>query len=139
MQEALRRPLEQIKRNQEALARAMEGPFAAIARHQEVIRSAMEAIAAAEAVAGDEVDHLEGIDSEQAAWLREWIAAMGEWAPTGEQVEVFLSALSLLLALIVYGASKTDAEVPEELLTQVGILCAAGALLINRVRHYRNE
>jgi hypothetical protein len=82
---------------------------------------------------------LQGIDSEQAAWLREWIAAIGEWAPTWEQVEVFLSALSLLLALILYAASKTDTEVPDELLSQVGILCAAGALLINRVRHYRNK
>lgn len=115
----------------------MDGPFAAIARNQELLRNAMEALAAAEPAVGDEVDELEGVDSQQAAWLREWIAAIEEWAPTWEQVEVFLSALSLLLALVLYAA--TDPGVPDELLSQVGILCTAGALLINRVRHYRNK
>jgi TnpA family transposase len=57
--------------------------------------------------------------------------------PTWEQVEVFLTALALLLAMVVYAAGQADIEVAQALLEPAGILCAAGALLINRVRHYR--
>ena len=134
---ALDGPLAQIREHQDALARAMEGPFAALVRNQDLIRAVMNA--AAVAAANDEIEGLVGGDEEQSRWLREWSAAIGEWAPTWEQVEVFLSALSLLLAVILYAATKTDTVLPEELLTQLGILCAAGALLISRVRRRRGD
>jgi hypothetical protein len=127
-------PLEQIRRNQEAFARAMEGPFAAIARNQEVIRRAMEAVADAAPATPGEIDELEGLDPQQAAWLREWLAAIAEWVPTWEQVEAFLNAIALLIAVVLYAALETHTEVPEEVLLQIGILCAATAMLIKRAR-----
>ena len=102
----------------------------------------MEAAAAAAAYDADGDDGLAAIaggDEQQRAWLREWAAAVAEWAPTLEQVEVFLNTIALLLALILYAASKADVDLPDDLLAQLGILCAAGALVINRARKTRGK
>jgi hypothetical protein len=137
-QERIRRlldgPIQELQRNQEAMTAALAGPYAAIARNQDLMRAVMEAAAAAAAAAEAE-DDASAPDAEQIAWLEEWSAAVAEWAPTWEQVEFFLSALALLLAIIVYAAGQTDTEVAHALLEPAGILCAAGALLINRVRY----
>lgn len=136
-QERIRRlldgPIQELQRNQEVMTAALAGPYAAIARNQDLMRAVMEAAAAAAAAEAE--DDASAPDAEQIAWLEEWSAAVAEWAPTWEQVEFFLGALALLLAIIVYAAGQTDTEVAHALLEPAGILCAAGALLINRVRY----
>lgn len=133
LQLALRDPIAQFQRHQEAVAAALAGPYAAIARNQELIRAVMLAMAEAAAVDDEEFDD-ETLTPEQSAWLAEWQAAIGEWTPTWEQVEVFLAAVALLIGIIVYAAGHVDRDVAEELLEPAGLLCAAGALLINRLR-----
>ena len=138
VRKALVEPLARVRRNQEAMVSAVQGPYAAIARNQELIRAVMEA--AAVAADADDLDAPAGSDPEQVAWLEEWSLAVAEWSPTLEQVEVFLSALSLLLGVILYAATSVDVEVPDDdLLTVLGLLCAAGALVVNRVRRARRE
>jgi hypothetical protein len=136
IQTALEVPLRQLERHQEAIGAALAGPFVAIARNQELMRVVMEA--AASAADSQRESHASDLtEAEQIAWLEEWKTAIAGWTPTWEQVEVFLTALALLLAMVVYAAGQADIEVAQALLEPAGILCAAGALLINRVRHYR--
>jgi hypothetical protein len=119
---ALEGPLEQIRKNQEALAAAMAGPYAAIAASQDAIRAAMEQAAEGEA------EEAPAEDEAHAEWLRQWAAAVEEWRPTWEQAEIFLASLSLLLALILFVSAG---QIPNaDLLEPLGILCAAGALVI---------
>ena len=138
IRKALEGPLQQLQQHQEAMALALAGPFAAIAQNQDLMRAVMEAAASA-ADSEPDVDASDLTDPEQIAWLEQWSAAIAEWTPTWEQVEVFLTALALLLGMVVYAAGQTDTEVAQALLEPAGLLCAAGALLINRVRHYRRS
>ena len=131
---ALEGPFEAIRRNQEAINRALATPYASLLEQQRWLLDAAAKAAAPNGLAFEDLEAAEG-DAPGAQWVRDFAAAMREAAPSKEQIEILLTHLSFLLALVATSVGLQDGVAdPAELLSIVSTLFAACALLIWHLR-----
>lgn len=124
-QQALAQPLEQMRRNQEALARAFAAPYG-------TVLAAQEAFVRAAAVAADDAERDltdPATFGNDLPWLAAFASAIREAKPTREQLELLVSHLSALVALIVMSIGFADGAGSLELLGAAATLFSALALL----------
>jgi hypothetical protein len=133
VRKALEGPLEAIRRNHEAIARALAAPYASLLEQQ---RWLLEAIAKAAELNALDLEDLENLEDDTAstAWLRDFVAAIRA-APSKELLEALLTHLSFLLALVVTSLGLQDGvNDPAELASIASTLFAACALLLRYSR-----
>lgn len=139
-------PIRQTLQSQADLQQLLTGPLADLGRWQdrwaqttsEQFRGTQQDLVAAMDAGAAEFE-AQSVDDEwtdespQSKWLGSWSAALARWDPAAEQAEELLGVLALIIGLVLWKVAGLP-DATAEMLEPLGLLFAAGSLLIHFVR-----